>query len=97
MNGDIKAKWLQALRSGEYKQGHGRLRILPNLYCCLGVLCEVMGVKADGVLYDGCTSYISPRTQNVAGLRAKDQSRLSSMNDRGDTFPEIADWIETNL
>lgn len=35
---EIKQKWLDALRSGEYKQGKGRLRDGNGAYCCLGVL-----------------------------------------------------------
>lgn len=40
MDQHVKALWLDALRSGKYKQGQGRLR-LDNEYCCLGVLCEL--------------------------------------------------------
>lgn len=39
---DVKEKWLAALRSEEYEQCTGRLRIRDtNQYCCLGVLCDV--------------------------------------------------------
>lgn len=55
MEPGIKAKWVEALRSGEYTQGKGTLNRLKPLgkdreagLCCLGVLCEV-GVK-DGVI-----------------------------------------------
>lgn len=54
MNPEIKAKWLAALRSGEYKKGKGRLRrIATHLFlrnrrgrnaerfCCFGVLCDL--------------------------------------------------------
>lgn len=34
-------KWLQALRSGEYKQGRGQLQTFKG-YCCLGVACAVI-------------------------------------------------------
>lgn len=40
MNPEVKAKWLEALRSGEYKQGREYLR-RGNYYCCLGVLCDI--------------------------------------------------------
>jgi hypothetical protein len=40
MDENVKAKWLEALRSGEYEQGQGQLRY-GNRFCCLGVLCEV--------------------------------------------------------
>jgi hypothetical protein len=41
VNEEIKAQWVQALRSGEYKQGQGALRSDDNTYCCLGVLCDL--------------------------------------------------------
>ena len=37
----IRDKWIDALRSGQYKQGHRVLRSAGDNYCCLGVLCEV--------------------------------------------------------
>jgi hypothetical protein len=41
MNPDIKKQWVDALRSGEYRQGHSSLRPLDGSYCCLGVLCDI--------------------------------------------------------
>lgn len=41
MNQDIKRKWVEALRSGEYKQGKGALRDQDDNFCCLGVLCDL--------------------------------------------------------
>lgn len=41
MKEEIKNKWVAALRSGEYKQGNGRLRDSANGFCCLGVLCDL--------------------------------------------------------
>lgn len=45
---DIKAKWLTALRSGDYKQGQNYLHYTEtydgqkaDYYCCLGVLCDI--------------------------------------------------------
>ena len=40
MNPKVKAKWLEALRSGYYEQGKGRLRTETG-FCCLGVLCDL--------------------------------------------------------
>lgn len=46
MNSEIKTKWLAALRGGKYKQGQQVLHNTDdNTYCCLGVLCEVMGLR----------------------------------------------------
>lgn len=38
---DHRKLWINALRSGNYKQGKYRLRSVDNKYCCLGVACEV--------------------------------------------------------
>lgn len=60
MSKELRAKWLDALRSGNYTQTTGTLvagldaeghvipRRLPHHklgYCCLGVLCDVAGAK----------------------------------------------------
>lgn len=45
MNPAIKARWVAALRSGEYEQGRGVLRSADNCFCCLGVLTD-LAVKA---------------------------------------------------
>lgn len=42
MDAELKAKWVAALRSGEYEQTTGALR-KEGGYCCLGVLCDVVG------------------------------------------------------
>jgi hypothetical protein len=50
VNPEIKAKWVAALRSGEYQQARGALKRAITVdeegnqvvgHCCLGVLCEV--------------------------------------------------------
>ena len=37
----VAKKWVEALRSGKYKQGFGQLKNRQNEYCCLGVLCDL--------------------------------------------------------
>ena len=39
-----RKKWIEALRSGEYKQGMGVLREEDNKFCCLGVACDISGL-----------------------------------------------------
>ena len=40
----LKKAWVEALRSGKYKQGRLALYDKHNeSYCCLGVLCKVAG------------------------------------------------------
>lgn len=40
MNQKIKELWINALRSGEYKQSQHALRTVSG-FCCLGVLCDL--------------------------------------------------------
>lgn len=51
MKKDIKKQWVEALRSGKYKQGTGRLcdtRGKKLKFCCLGVLFDIAGGEVDG-------------------------------------------------
>jgi len=44
MNADIKARWVAALRSGDYKQGRATMRQRTpdgDTFCCLGVLSDL--------------------------------------------------------
>jgi hypothetical protein len=57
MDPTIKAKWVAALRSGEYQQAHGTLRA-PNAHncmCCLGVLCDLYAKESGGTHWSGLT------------------------------------------
>ena len=43
-----KKAWVKALRSGKYKQGFNALKRTHEekaVYCCLGVLCNIKGVR----------------------------------------------------
>ena len=37
----VKALWVAALRSGDYKQGKDALRPTEDTFCCFGVLCNL--------------------------------------------------------
>ncbi len=43
MNPEIREQWIEALLSGKYQQGKGRLKSITGgeKHCCLGVLCEL--------------------------------------------------------
>lgn len=41
INKELVKLWVEALRSGKYKQGRKALRDKHNKYCCLGVLCDI--------------------------------------------------------
>jgi hypothetical protein len=110
MNQDIKAKWISALRSGEYEKGTERLK-LDNTFCCLGVLCDIhskeKGIEwVDDGIYIESRSFLPVPVIEWSGvikgnpiLLSKDLNirTLSSLNDSGSTFLEIADLIEAQL
>jgi hypothetical protein len=49
MKPEIAKQWVEALRSGKYKQGKQRLcNLKDNTFCCLGVLCEI--AKDNGIV-----------------------------------------------
>jgi hypothetical protein len=47
MTPELKAKWIEALRSGKFPQATGELKKIRSGevvgFCCLGVLCELTG------------------------------------------------------
>lgn len=102
MDADIKKKWIEALRSGKYKQGIGFLNN-NGKYCCLGVLCEAMGVvgdpTVDGIVgYGGCFKVLNPDVLRKSGLRHVECDDLIEMNDtERQPFTKIADYIEENI
>ena len=55
MDPELKAKWVAALRSGEYPQAQQVLVAVdadtnePTGYCCLGVLCKVRGMSTEDI------------------------------------------------
>jgi hypothetical protein len=107
MNKELKEKWIQALRSGKYKQGHLFLRNSRNGFCCLGVLCDVYNNTDWIPSYNPETSYsyktgtglslIPKEVATEIGITDEQQNQLSVRNDTGKSFIEIADYIERNL
>lgn len=56
MNPDVKAKWLDALRSGDYKQARDDLRVGEGdgaSFCCLGVLADLYRKEVGGTWVEG--------------------------------------------
>ncbi len=112
-----KVEWVRALRSGRYQQGTGALLTYDNLqkdttpkHCCLGVLCEVVGLKpsrqntylGDGSLLPELVwkgvglpgSHVLIPTGNSMNRPYKHDWSLAELNDNGLSFNEIADIID---
>lgn len=91
---DTKARWVAALRSGEYRQGKSLLRDSEDRFCCLGVLADLVDPHAwrMGQRWMWGTSGDVFLPADVLALYS--QGVLSRWNDGGQTFSEIAELIE---
>jgi len=92
-----KAQWLEALRSGNFKQGHSQLyNKETERYCCLGVLSMVIQGSCNyEAIRDRGDDYRDPYAM-------KGSSDLWNRNDgqqgyHAHTFAEMADHIEVNI
>jgi len=96
LNPEDKAKWVAALRSGQYTQGRGELKDYYGCFCCLGVACEI-GIAEEGI--EGLDPGI--RHANIltkpSFMPLNEQEKLAILNDTGKSFIEIADHIEKEL
>ena len=104
MKSEVKSKWTAALRSGDYKQAKKALRTVDNRFCCLGVLCEILApgnwrrhFDDDGWDHDGCESLPSDDIGKLADIDEPQVEALAELNDSGQSFAEIADYIEKTL
>lgn len=112
MKAELKQRWLNALRSGNYQQGSGYLN-RQERYCCLGVLCDVYSYKkVQATLsfcsYNGRPTNLDSIMLHEVGLTEANHRRLIRMNDgyysnnsddeiTPQSFEVIADWIEANV
>lgn len=111
MNASIKQAWVEALRSGKYKQGRHSLRE-GNCYCCLGVLTDLYAkkhnLKWEGRgpgrsqrCFLGCLATLPMAVVEWAGTASDNPSvadkQLTTLNDEGVSFEDIADLIEEAL
>jgi len=112
MKEKIKKLWLEALRSGEYKQSKDELKN-DNGYCCLGVLCDLhrkitkkKNNKWDKGKYLNADVDLPKEVMKWAKLdeinptiliNKKDRRSLAELNDNGKSFKQIANFIEKHL
>jgi hypothetical protein len=93
----VAKKWVAALRSGKYQQGKCFLKTDDGKFCCLGVLAELakeVGLSNDGDKFLDGSVVIWSGLHGSSGSYANGES-LAFDNDRGKTFLEIADIIES--
>jgi len=102
-------EWVKALRSGRYTQTTGQLAKPDDGHCCLGVACRVVKRLVPGLVkvsqfmglveFNGHDSELPLEVRDVLGLQDSagrfNGEALAYLNDRGKTFEEIADVIES--
>lgn len=111
MDKNFKAKWIEALRSGDYTQARETLND-KGAMCCLGVLLDVSGLgEWNGNTYivfdDGDRTTLEGDLCSFRGkfdITREEQGMLIHMNDGTEqfkdtpqSFTEIADYIEAKL
>lgn len=104
MNNNAK-KWVEALRSGEYKQTRSYLSTKDG-YCCLGVACDLAVKSGEPIkveqenpctIFDGEKFGLPPSVLNWLGLKEDyyNYVQLAYLNDTIElNFTEIANIIE---
>ena len=98
MDKRIKKKWVDALRSGKYKQGQGRLKGVDDTYCCLGVLCKIANIPSNYYMgYLPSVSLDRLGLDSTNPIITKDGRTAAECNDNGMSFKRIANLIERNL
>lgn len=104
MKAETKAVWVAALRSGNYQQGQSWLRV-GDQFCCLGVFCDLFGGGQwirKGLTYiyryqgNELSCDILPEMCYQHGFYFGDSHQLCQLNDTGNTFQQIADYIEAH-
>src|ERR1051325_8479035 len=107
MNKKIKKLWINALRSGKYKQTRGKLRY-DDTYCCLGVLCDLhRKITKNKWKPDNCPRHyeyfgekgaLPKKVYSWAKITDDNQQALIDLNDNlNATFKKIANYIEEKL
>lgn len=106
MNERIKDLWVNALKSGEYKQTTDLLTDGEGGYCCLGVLCDVY-IKENGLGEEEAIAIferhtiLPPYVADWAGIESNPvllgNDRASFLNDEGFSFERIAELIRVKL
>jgi hypothetical protein len=110
MKKEVADKWIEALRSGKYEQGHFALKRDINdneCFCCLGVLCDISGLsewREDGSRFGYLNSceLLPFLVQEWSGIKCSSpyldySTSLIDMNDSGEySFEDIAKFIENH-
>jgi hypothetical protein len=105
MNKNVKQLWINALQSGEYKQGSGCLLSCSKegdkKFCCLGVLVDLFE-KEHILTFTKHSSGFGPNHQYAlpsivalwSGVSRRQESILMELNDKEISFGSISKIID---
>jgi hypothetical protein len=101
MDALVKQQWIDALRSGNYRQKPGVLMIVDieggRYYCPNGVLCEMYDPNYFAG-YQLVSGFPSDEVLGWAGLTFSESITIANLNDCNQHDSDtIAKWIEDNL
>jgi hypothetical protein len=85
MNPTIKESWCNALESGEYHQGIGKLKNQQNEFCCLGVLSNL---ASENHLCEWVVSDLSPDFYSCYSSETKEYKTDDYL------LKEVISWAE---
>lgn len=100
---ELKRVWVDALRSGKYRQGQNTLHNTDSgSFCCLGVAAAVWGISTPETMGVQEDRYGTPATEGPTEIYQELRFVMPTeivdtgidMNDGGKSFAEIADMIE---
>jgi hypothetical protein len=102
----IKQQWVDALNSGQYQQARNTLYVVAaypaeqvtvTSYCCLGVLCVLQDIAMrDAAPEKRLTDTSTDPYWHIKQL-VPDWATLARLNDSGQSFVQIAAYIEKNV
>ncbi len=94
MDAQLKSQWTDSLRNGQYAQARHVLATTDGALDPIAVLCSIQGQNTREL--EGAETCL-PLAARSAGLSYEQAGKIAVLNDRGATFPQIADWIDANL
>ena len=102
MKSEVKTKWINALKSGNYQQCTGTIYD-KGKHCAYGVLCDIYakekGVRLSNILMRTPSNSLIPRSvAKWAGIDGVNHDPVVRMNDLlRNGFDEIAEYIKENI
>ncbi len=78
MLGPEQTKWVEALRSGKFKQGKFKLRSENDRFCCLGIYEHISGTECERDTNEKFYRYTDKRTSTHAVLTLTSMEKLEN-------------------